>query len=431
MPLKKFQYPFLLFALIILHSSNIAACSMCKITKSGKTMVGNNEDAWGFNARIWFEVAGENKYGAAYLGHTKNMPEGGINQAGLVYDGFTLYPKELKKVEGKKGFSDLPVFLKSIMQNCGTVAEVKSFAEQFDRSRINSAMLLFVDRNGDYLVIEADTLIIGKEENYILSNFRPEEIREPKDVKIARYHRGMKYLEETEQDSSYQFCAAVMEQMKECRGDLGDGTLYTSVYDLNEKLIYLYFYHDFENMVALNLEDELAKGNHTLLIPALFPENEEYAKFLNYKTPFSSKPMFWWMIGTCLFFFGASFFFFIRFLQRFFKEKFQLFQKRWIYLVSILSITNLLSLVILLILMVIQPIFYFGFEGSLGGFPFTEVEYFPIIILLFTIIMAGINFSSFKPKEFIPFGNSIFTFNIILLVLIIGQFIYWDILIPK
>ena len=47
-------------------------------------MVGNNEDAWRENSHIWFEVGREGHYGAAYVGHDDEFPQGGMNEAGLV-----------------------------------------------------------------------------------------------------------------------------------------------------------------------------------------------------------------------------------------------------------------------------------------------------------------------------------------------------------
>ena len=44
------------------------ACSMYKITKNGKTIVGNNEDFLSPNNQFWFEVAGDKEFGVMYMG---------------------------------------------------------------------------------------------------------------------------------------------------------------------------------------------------------------------------------------------------------------------------------------------------------------------------------------------------------------------------
>lgn len=61
----------------------------------------------------------------------------------------------------------------------------------------------------------------------------------------------------------------------------GGGTMYSTLYDLNEGTIHLYSYHDYRHVVKFNLNDELAKGDHALVIPELFPENRKGLGFLS------------------------------------------------------------------------------------------------------------------------------------------------------
>ncbi len=53
------------------------------------------------------------------------------------------------------------------------------------------------------------------------------------------------------------------------------GTLYTTIYDLNEGTVNLYFYHDYSVSVKFNLEDELNKRDTILVIPSMFPNNTD------------------------------------------------------------------------------------------------------------------------------------------------------------
>ena len=62
-------------------------------------------------------------------------------------------------------------------------------------------------------------------------------------------------------------------------------TVYSNVYDLKKRVVYLYHFFDFENVVVLDLEKELTKGARTLKLPELFPIKaaevafrEEYAR---------------------------------------------------------------------------------------------------------------------------------------------------------
>ena len=280
----------ILALLLLLVVDYARPCSMFKITLFGKTMVGNNEDAWRVGSRIWFETGKGGCFGAAYVGHNDGLPQGGLNEAGLVYDGFAVYRRTLKPATGKKKIEDPGGFLKSILQQCASIREVQNFVHQYDRSRFNGSMLLFADKSGHYLVVEADTTIAGQNEKYVLSNFCPSQTPHPEEVKIERYRRGMAFLQNKE-DTSLRFCTSMMDTMHECRAKIGDGTTYTTIYDLTEKLIYLYFYHDYRHCISFNLQGELLKGDHAFLMSDLFPPNPEYIRYTRFNTPFTNTRM--------------------------------------------------------------------------------------------------------------------------------------------
>ena len=44
------------------------ACTMYKLTKDGKTIVGNNEDYLSPNSQFWFEAGSKDTYGVMYMG---------------------------------------------------------------------------------------------------------------------------------------------------------------------------------------------------------------------------------------------------------------------------------------------------------------------------------------------------------------------------
>jgi hypothetical protein len=49
-------------------------------------------------------------------------------------------------------------------------------------------------------------------------------------------------------------------------------TVYSNIYDLRNGLVYLYHFHNFENVVVIDLHEELKHGLRILDIPSLFPE---------------------------------------------------------------------------------------------------------------------------------------------------------------
>ena len=259
---------------------------MFKITKHGKTMVGNNEDYYNPNTRIWFEQGNEDNYGALYVGFDNFWPQGGMNEVGLVFDGFAMPYLAINDIAGKKEFPD--DFTKFILKTCSTVEEVKSEFNKIDLTGYERALLLYVDKTGKYLIVEGDSLIIGNDQCYVQSNFYPSCTKNLDNVDIPFYQKGRKLLNE-KQETSLSFCASVMDTMHQDWGEIG-GTLYTSIYNLNEGSVYLYYYRDYKNVIKFNLKEELNKGNHIINIPELFTENIEGNKCLT-KYNLAAKPI--------------------------------------------------------------------------------------------------------------------------------------------
>jgi hypothetical protein len=139
-------------------------------------------------------------------------------------------------------------------------------------------------------VVEKDTTILGNDPTYVLANFCPSVTPSPAQLGLGRYDRGRKFIS-NKYDTSLAFSIAMVDTMHECRRHMGDGTTYSSIYDTEEGRITLAFYHDYTHLVTFNLKDELKKGDHMLHMTDLFPPNQEYEKFKNYQTPFSSTNM--------------------------------------------------------------------------------------------------------------------------------------------
>ena len=232
------------------------ACSMFKITLHGKTMVGNNEDYWNPNTRIWFEKGKAGEYGVAYVGFDNFWPQGGMNEAGLIFDGFGMPYLTIKDTAEKKELNWN--FLKEIMQIFSSVDEVKEYFANHKLSGLETSMFLFVDKTGKYLVVEGDSLITGNNQYYLLSNFYPSQIKDYNDIDLPHFQKGKKFLENN-RDTSICFCASVMDSLHQER-DWGAGTIYTTLYDCQEGTINLYFFHNYNQVVKFNLKQEIEKA---------------------------------------------------------------------------------------------------------------------------------------------------------------------------
>lgn len=415
---------FLTINLLLLTNATLS-CSMFKITQHGRTMVGNNEDAWRTNSSIWFEQGTNGKYGAAYVGHEDLFPQGGINEAGLVYDGFTVYPRTLKPAIGKLKIDNPALFMKALMQHCKSAGDVQQFAGKYDRSFFNNAVFLFVDSTGKYLVMEADTMIIGEDAKYLISNFCPSTVDNPDNIKIGRYQRGREFLKH-HAEASLSFSVSMMKAMHECRNKIGDGTTYTTLYDLERGDIILYFYHDFTHPVVFNLRKELQKGNHRLAISSLFPFNWEYNKFLNFKTPFNSN-----ILKLILYF--------IELLLGLLILCWSVYIIRGMiagrgrlqvgYAVLLMIFINLGLMFYLFVLLTNQPIFYFDAPYYIEGKSVLNAcAYIPGALLVLLVPVGLENVVILKQPFRSRFSKMLFTFNTVVYLILLLLFAYWGLL---
>jgi len=268
-------------AFVILQTG-LNACSMVKITLNGKTIIGNNEDFSNPDTRIWFEQGSGNKYGAVYVGYNNLFPEGGINEAGLVFDAFGMTNKPLKDTTGK-----LPIFeldlKRKIMQECSTVEEVNELISKYNLYFWSHSVWVFIDKAGRYLVVDGDSRTIGNNVYFVQTNFRQSEINDEKDITCERYLKAMSLLK-SRCEVSTDYCKTLMDTVHTER------TLYTTVYDLNAGTIELYYFHDYSKVVKFNINEELKKGNRVLSIPELFPEvtNPAHTGMIRFKSRLDS-----------------------------------------------------------------------------------------------------------------------------------------------
>lgn len=310
----------LLLSLLLLLSGTQQACSIFKVTLHGRTMFCNNEDSWNTDPYIWFENGRNGKLGAVFFGYKDGVPQGAMNEQGLAYDGVSIPPRTIKPIEGKKEIPDKKDFLKTILKSYRTVSEVKAYLEQFDYGIYPDGAMFFMDRNGDYLIVEADTIMSGHDPKYILTNFCPSTTPDLSAVKLPRYIKGVRYMN-THVDTSVSYCTSMLDTMHVCRKHLGDGTLYSYIHDLDAGTTTVYFYHDFSHPVSFSLKDELKKGDHLIEMASLFPANKEFTSLLHYHTPLNTRGLFLSLKLFIPFFFLSGLFFFLSFVVQSFMQK--------------------------------------------------------------------------------------------------------------
>lgn len=424
--MKRFlQFLFCICMMMLLHAS-VFSCSMYKITVDGRTMVGNNEDSWRETSGIWFEKGKQGKYSVAYVGYAdKPDPDGAVNEYGLVFDAFTMYAQPLAAGNpDKQDFSYS--HLRTIMQRCKNVDEVYAFLKEMNLRILggsplfNGGMLLFVDRLGKYLVVEAGHLTLGNDPSFVLANFSYANTKDLSTVKIERYRKGVQFLKDHQPEADIAFCAALSDTMCMNRSKIGDGTLYTTIYDLDSGLVHVYFFHDYSKQVTFDLKQELLKEDHHYMFAGLFPGNTGYQKLLDYQTPHNNLLLAVFIIGCGVMFFLSFLFFAYRALRSFSTKT------RFVYFRSIMAAWSLALCYDMYVLMRNQSVFYFPAPyKDEQSILITLSSYLPFVLLMIIIPLLFFCIQMIRQKMGTAFERWLLLINNVAYVLLLCLFVYW------
>jgi hypothetical protein len=253
---------------IIASVNSVSACTVFNATNDGLTLAGRNMDWYTLENFIAFLPSEEGKFGRVYFGWN-SFPSwymGGMNTQGVMFA--YLAAPYLRVTDSL----DKPIYggnwgnlMEKCMEECSSVDEVLDVFSQFNLRFLENGQVMVVDRNGDSVIIEGDDITMKDGIFQIVTNFRPSH---PflGGYPCWRYNIAFKMLRGMSNYSVEYFT----EILKATHQEGNYPTQWSIVYDLNECFIYLYHFHDFNNVILFNLFDELELGEHVYSIPSLF-----------------------------------------------------------------------------------------------------------------------------------------------------------------
>ena len=258
----------LLFSMII--PSSISACTSITSSNEMTTLMGNNEDYIDPDTYIWFKPSISEKYSCSFVGYKGFWAQGGINEKGLCFDGFgTSFNPFYVNTENKPVYRNGNLAEKAL-EECQNISELVNLFDQYYFPALQISQLFFVDKEGNSVIIGGDVNIFKENNFQVCTNFfqaHPELGGYP----CWRYDTAFQMLEQSDEISIDLFKnildAVHIEQFSP--------TQYSNIYDLKNGLIYLYYYHDFNKVIVLNLTEEFKLGYHFYSIPSLFINNSE------------------------------------------------------------------------------------------------------------------------------------------------------------
>jgi hypothetical protein len=190
------------------------------------------------------------------------LPQGGMNDKGLFFDGAATDVIKAPPARGKKPFDGRLEDL--ILRKCATVEEALKLLETYAFNS-TQGQWMFADRTGDSIIVEAGDVIVRKKGNYqVMTNFLPSKIEAAK-ISCPRYWLVAQSLAERK-DLSVDLIRSLLKATAQ------KFTTYSTICDLTNGVVYVHNGGDFDRTAKIDLKEELAKGERAIKIESLFTE---------------------------------------------------------------------------------------------------------------------------------------------------------------
>lgn len=288
-----------------LFPSSAQACTIFTAHRDGSVLAGNNED-WMYLYRTSLSIIAPSKheYGRIFF-CLSGYVQGGMNEHGLFYDEALSPKSEVPYNEDKPTIAYLSLGDK-VLSECATVNEAVNMLKGYNIPEGSAFHLLFADASGDSAVLEwaeGEFRVLKGEGDYqLITNFllsNPELGNYP----CTRYENAQKQLAK----GAYSV-DAFRDILSTTAQNWGEGgTLYSNVYDLLNRVVYVYDRGEFGSFSKVDLSEmiktmqrgerktmdlsELSYGNTTVTInPTAEPAPSLTPAFLAPSTPAVAEP---------------------------------------------------------------------------------------------------------------------------------------------
>lgn len=233
---------------------------------------GNNEDFTDSETRIWFLPPEDGKFGRALVGYDNFIWQGGMNDQGLFFDAMSIEePVGVEQGNKPKYQGSLPA---KALQTCADVDCVLDLFNRYHAYDTWVFQFMFGDASGNSVIIEpyqtnhGGRFLVG-------TNFLQSIVDENSCRYCDRYWTARSMFEKSD-SISVELIRDIL-NATQLEGDYP--TQYSTIYNLKDKLIYLYLFHNFEEVRIFDLNEELAKGYHVLSMENLFDDTMDYYVF--------------------------------------------------------------------------------------------------------------------------------------------------------
>lgn len=266
---------------LLLLTNIVIACSGFRLTINNQTMVGLNEDYLNPNSIISTKRATINSYGVIFFGYSETGMDrqSAVNDKGLVFDSFAIDDeRKTKKQKGVKVDGDIAYQLnEDIMISCRNVNEVIKLLSRYSLEEMG-AQWFFCDKEGNSIIVEADTIIRGDKNYQIVTNFNQSQLNSKNSITCKRYVGASKILSNN-QEFTKKYGTQLLESTHQTPNCYS--TQYSQLIDLSKGKLYLFLFHNYEEEVEFDINTFLNQDLKWVPIQSYFKNKFNYLLALN------------------------------------------------------------------------------------------------------------------------------------------------------
>jgi hypothetical protein len=257
----------LLTALPLVSCEKLLACLILFLTNGKEVLIANHEDWAALDAEVRFQTAQKGKHGfVAFDFRSEGWPQGGMNTAGLFFDGtatpYAPFPEGAKKID-----CNCYIWTK-ILEECHSVAAALEYVKAYKIPEIETIHVLLADKTGASAIVgvyNEELKIYYRTGNYqVLTNFNMADPSYGGEEPCKRFDTTVQMLK-SDATASIDTLEKILSKTHQ-----DELTAYSNIYNLTTGEVVVYYRHHYEKKKVFKLDTELKKGNHRVLLAALF-----------------------------------------------------------------------------------------------------------------------------------------------------------------